>query len=177
MPFKTTLEAALAELKKRGIIKSNGDIMKPLGITSRGTVSAYVTGTTKISPSFQAKFEKIYGIKLDEFENIVSDTNKKQEPNGSAAPPENGQNIQEKYIALLEKQLADKEGIERELQELKNQILSSRSQYDRKLKAVHAYLQIIYQRSIIHFARTENVDLKEVEDDMDIPLAALLDAD
>lgn len=89
MPFQTALEAALADLKKRGVIKRDTDILEPLGYKSKGTVSSYATGAMKMSKDFRTKFENLYQIKLADYEKYVGKDIPAQEqdqPEGSADP-------------------------------------------------------------------------------------------
>jgi hypothetical protein len=53
-------------LKFKGKIKSNADIARDLGY-SKSVVNGYITGSSKISDQFISKFEKFYGL-------IVNDT-------------------------------------------------------------------------------------------------------
>lgn len=121
MPFKTALEAAIAHLVSKGRIKGSSDVAKDLGLKSRGTVSNYATGKTKLSNGFQTNFENKYGVKLAEFEHLVDEGVKNEvdlvitKGNSIAVaetknPGQNDQDLREliasqkKYIALLEKQ-------------------------------------------------------------------------
>lgn len=110
MPFRTQLEAAIAHLIGKGVIKGSADVARDLGLKSRGTVSAYMTGSTKISPNFQTLFENKYGVKLADFN--LDEPNSMQEvhtpyKNGHTLPGSN--DYREKYIALLEARVKDRE--------------------------------------------------------------------
>lgn len=147
------------ELENTGVVKNREEIIKAIN-WNKASMSTTMTGKQNVPAYIYKRFMDIYFTQTE--------LNK---PNGSAEP--NG-DYKDKYIAVLEKQLASKEGLERELKELREQILTSRTKYDRTLKDVHAYLQTIYWRSVLHFSKTEKADPEQVMNDMDRHLAALL---
>jgi hypothetical protein len=95
MAFKTPLEAAIAHLIAQGKIKSSADVARDLHLKSRGTVSSYVTGSTKISSNFQTMFENTYNIRLKDFEGKAG-----KEINN---PDPMSQDYREKFYQLLDK--------------------------------------------------------------------------
>jgi hypothetical protein len=99
MAFKTPLEAAIAHLIAQGKIKSSADVARDLHLKSRGTVSSYVTGSTKISPNFQTMFESTYNIRLKDFEGKAG-----KEINN---PDPMSQDYKDRYISLLEDTLKE----------------------------------------------------------------------
>lgn len=127
MPFKTTLEAALAHLKSKGIIENDYDVLPNTGITSRGTLSSYVTGGARISKNFRTKFENYYNLRLDDFSHLLK-TEDEEPERLEESQIEPAQNIEEegaeidyksKYMALLEEHLEIKKALLQELQEIK----------------------------------------------------------
>jgi len=64
--FKTAVEAAVAFLIGKGIIKKDIDVVNALRM-SKGTFSAYKSGKTPPSENFIQKFENYYGIRLADF--------------------------------------------------------------------------------------------------------------
>ncbi len=60
-PFKTNIEAAVAYLIGKGIIKRDGEIVNALKM-SKGTFSAYKSGKTTPSRNFIQEFEKRFKI-------------------------------------------------------------------------------------------------------------------
>jgi transcriptional regulator with XRE-family HTH domain len=65
-PFKTNVEAAVAFLIGKGIIKKDADVVDSLKM-SKGTFSAYKSGKTEPSKNFIQQFENYYKIKLADF--------------------------------------------------------------------------------------------------------------
>lgn len=65
--FNTALEAAVAYLIGKGIIKKDIDVVNVLRM-SKGTFSAYKSGKIPPSENFIQKFESQYGIRLADFE-------------------------------------------------------------------------------------------------------------
>lgn len=66
-PFRTNVEAAVAYLIGKGVIKKDMDIVNALKM-SKGTFSAYKSGKTEPSKNFIQEFENYYGIKLSDFD-------------------------------------------------------------------------------------------------------------
>jgi transcriptional regulator with XRE-family HTH domain len=91
----TPLEMAVKYLKERGVIDKDADIADTLDI-SRGTLSAYISGTTKPSKPFIKKFENYYKLKLADFANNMSRSN-----NNNVVEAKN-----EIIIELLKKEVA-----------------------------------------------------------------------
>lgn len=106
MTFRTTLEAALADLKSKGIIKRDADILEPLGIKSKGTLSSYASGTIKLSDGFRTKFENKYHVKLDDYEHLLKGHKPHTEPN-PATTIENMPDLIETIKANPQKQLLE----------------------------------------------------------------------
>ena len=65
--FRTPLEAAVAQLIGKGIIKKDQDIVEALSI-SKGTFISYKNGNARPSRNFIQKFENKYKISLADFE-------------------------------------------------------------------------------------------------------------
>jgi hypothetical protein len=63
----TPLEMAVKYLKDKGIIVRDGDVARDLKM-SKGTLSAYITGKTKLSKNFTDRFENQYKLKISDFE-------------------------------------------------------------------------------------------------------------
>lgn len=66
-PFRTNLEAAVAYLIGKGIIKKDMDVVEALEM-SKGTFSAYKTGKTEPSKNFIRQFENYYNLRLSDFD-------------------------------------------------------------------------------------------------------------
>lgn len=122
MPFKTALEAALAHLKSKGIIKYDNDIMEPLELKSKGMVSSYASGRAQMSNNFKEKFENYFKIRLSDFE-----PESHSEDNQS-------ENFKTKYYRLLEQTLTDQRTI-------LNEVRSSLVQLPIDMVALTAKLQ------------------------------------
>jgi hypothetical protein len=118
MPFKTPLEAAIAHLISKGIIKGNADVARDLGMKSRSTVTSYANGNLPISPKFQTMFEERYKIKLIDFNEALEQ---------SARTPLL-LDYKEKYISILEQQCKEKEELvvykEKQIEILDRQIFA-----------------------------------------------------
>lgn len=65
--FKTAIEAAVAYLIGKGVVKRDIDIVNALKM-SKGTFSAYKSGKTPPSENFVQKFESHFNIQLAEFQ-------------------------------------------------------------------------------------------------------------
>ncbi len=68
---KTSLYHAIAYLKSAGIIKRDAEIAEKMEM-SKGTLSAYVTGTTRPSKKFVEKFENLFSVKIDDFNSLAT---------------------------------------------------------------------------------------------------------
>jgi hypothetical protein len=170
MPFKTTLEAALAHLKSKGIIKRDNDIMAPLGIKSKGTVSSYASGANKMSNNFKEKFENQYKLKLADFENLVP-----KEGNENEKPPPNDEGLKDKYIALLEAQLDLLNAQAKELKPMAQELAGIKKHLaalQTNIEVNQSYAKTIYKAFQQHRALTEGSDLEQIQNDMDKELVA-----
>lgn len=100
MPFKTSLEAAIAHLISKGTIKSNSDVARELGLKSRSTISSYASGAVKMSENFRTMFENNYKIKLSDFEHLVGEGEYEDEPLENSA-----KDYKDEMINLLKDQV------------------------------------------------------------------------
>lgn len=72
--FKTPLDAAIAHLKGKGVIRRDNDIADAIGY-AKSVISGYKSGNAKISSDFKKKFENFYNIKLSDFGDVSSSIN------------------------------------------------------------------------------------------------------
>lgn len=137
--FKTSLEAAVANLIGKGKIKRDTDIVQALKM-SKGTFSAYKNGTTKPSPNFIQQFENLYGIKLSDFtpDNVL------ENPATSATAPSD----------QLEKLKAENELLRHmiRLNEKMDTGLELMRQHSTDLSGVSQTLRVIEQQQIVSAA-------------------------
>jgi hypothetical protein len=127
MGFKTSLEAAIAQLIADGRIKRSVDVARDLKLKSRGTVSSYVTGKAMISENFKTLFENTYNIRLKDFESKVGSGTKK-------TGQESDQGYKDLYIAqlkehndFLKKRVADLESVRDQLTAIEKTIYEVRT--------------------------------------------------
>lgn len=95
--YNTDLQLAVRHLYGKGKINSDGDIVKATGY-GKSTVSGYIKGKIKASNDFRTKFESAFELNLSDFhdDQKVEDSNKIPK-------------VEDKYVALLEKTLEEKE--------------------------------------------------------------------
>jgi hypothetical protein len=64
-PIKTPFRKAADHLKDKGVIKRDHELLEPLGITSKGTLSNYLK--FGLPSHLQKKFQNRYGPEVDAF--------------------------------------------------------------------------------------------------------------
>lgn len=184
MPFKTTLEAAIAHLVSKGRIKGAADVARDLDLKSRGTVSAYASGKTKISSNFQTMFENKYGIKLKDFEELVGEKdNNVGEPTalyfeqGSFTkstqiknPTPSEQDLKDvlidtlrKQVSLLENQVNQQEYLQEKVEALKQRLVSLADNQLAYEARSQAYQEIVIQTlAEIQGKKTSGKDIQKL---------------
>ncbi|RYE02354.1 MAG: hypothetical protein EOP50_00195 [Sphingobacteriales bacterium] len=100
-PFKTNVEAAVAYLIGKGVIKKDGDVVERLKM-SKGTFSAYKGGKLPPSKNFVRNFENAYEIKLSDFDPAKAAVDAEKSLSDASK-----RSVEEKYIALLEEKVND----------------------------------------------------------------------
>lgn len=125
-PFKTSVEAAVAYLIGKGIIKKDADIVEALKM-SKGTFSAYKSGKIEPSKNFVQDFENFYQIKLSDFDPDNPRLYQNDEPSNVK--------VSEKEFEYLKEKLADKEAI---IQTLQGEVASLKRLVDLQEKLLNS---------------------------------------
>lgn len=144
---QSALVAAVKKLKRDDVIRINEDIARKIGM-SKGTFSAYLSGSQRPSKNFISKFKEHFGIDISippandpEISVIVS------EPTASYSQSDS---YRDKYINLLEQQL----GVLNQAVQGNLSVISSNQDY------LSAYLKASVKRDAERFVKEDPAKLE-----------------
>jgi transcriptional regulator with XRE-family HTH domain len=154
---------SVKNLVDSGEIKTYKEIADKIGL-HRNALHLILKGERNVPPPQFKKFNEIY---------ITQQNAPRQEVIGDAPL-----DYKEKYIALLEKTLAEQEvnkkALERELAEMRKEfnefrklMLSNLKEYQEDAAARLAYLKTVLRSQTLHRAKTEKVSVEKLNDEID----------
>jgi hypothetical protein len=137
-------QRSVKTLLDKGLAKNHTEIIKQIG-WNKPTMSAVMNGTMNVPDHIYTKFKNVY-----------------PEVNNN-----NGDDYKDKYIALLEKQLKDKdERIEYLLGRLNSDVVEIKQH----LNINSAYLKSHHRSFQLHRAKTEKEPLKSIEEQTELQM-------